>query len=214
MEDSSLRIATIEPPSFPLAVERRAGRAVVLGATIAFGSCTLAACGDGADYSPKMPLLAAASLPAHEDEVDEVETLALDAQEGSVATLEASPGFTPDPLTHAGTTRETSIEASDVDERCAGWLAAEPDYVLTADRPFSELAVMVASAEDATLFIVGPDGEARCGDDEDGANPIVRGLFVPGTHRVWVGAPAPDVTVSYVLALSELDDTLPSRLVH
>lgn len=215
MEHSNVYLSPIESRYTPCRSERRAGRAVVLGATIAFGSCTLAACADGADHAEKVPLLAAtASLPSEQEEIEDEPTLALDADEGSVATLQASPGFTPDPLTHDGTTAPTSLAANEVDERCEGWLAPEPDFVLTADRPFSELALMAASRDDVTLFIMGPDGEARCADDDEGTNPIVRGLFGPGTYRVWVGTAEREAEVPYVLALSELDDTVPSRLLH
>ncbi len=195
-------------------MERRAGRAAVLGATIAFGSCTLAACGDVSDEAAKMPLLAAASLPAYEEGGVEEAALSLEADEGSVATITATPGFTPDPLVRAGSTSEGAIDAHDVDERCRGWVSAEPDVVISAERPFAELAVMAAATEDITLLVIDPEGEARCGDDEDGTNPIVRGLFEAGTHRVWVGTASPSSRARFVLALSELDDTLPSRLLH
>lgn len=205
----------IEPGSVCCRVERRAGRAAVLGATIAFGSCTLAACGDLSDDAAKMPLLAAASLPSYEEEggVDEV-ALALEAAEGSVATITAAPGFTPDPLVRTGTTGEAAIDAREVDERCRGWVSAQPDVVITAERPFAELAVMAAASEDITLLVIDPEGEARCGDDEDGTHPVVRGLFEVGTHRVWLGTASPSSRARFVLALSELDDTLPSRLLH
>jgi hypothetical protein len=200
-------------------VPRRASRAVVLGAAVAIGS-SLAACGDTSERDvPSVPVLAASiSHDAdHESElvaVDEEETLSLDADEGRLETFEASPGFTPDPLIHEGTTAGGPIDGHDEDDRCHGWLAPEPDFVFTAHRPFAELAVMVASEEDTTLFVVGPDGEPRCGDDDDGVQPMVRGLFTEGTHRVWVGTSAPDVTAHYLLALSELEESRPSRLLH
>lgn len=200
-----------------LAPPRRAGRAVAFGAAVAIGGCSIAGCGDPSAQEPKMPELAAATVI--EDEVieapiEEDVSLALEAREGRVDTLDASPGFTPDPLTHEGTTVGGPIDGHYEDDRCRGWLAPEPDFVFNAHRPFAELAVMVASEEDTTLFVVGPDGEPRCGDDEEGTQPIVRGLFAQGTHRVWVGTGAPDVTAHYVLAFSELDDSRPSRLLH
>ena len=204
---------------------RRAGRAVVLGAAVAIGSCSLAACGEANDHEThNVPVLAATAHDADdegeigaaplEEEEDDGDVLSLEAVEGRVDTFVTSPGFTPDPLTHQGTTSGGAIDGHAEDDRCHGWLAPEPDFVFTARRPFAELAVMVASEEDTTLFVIGPDGEPRCGDDEDGEQPVVRGLFAEGTHRIWVGTAAPNVSARYVLALSELEDSRPSRLLH
>ncbi len=209
--------------SLQIDVPRRAGRAVVLGAAVAIGSCSLAACGDtSATETQNVPVLAASAHDANEpieidapppDEEDE-DVLSLQAEEGRIDSVVMSPGFAPDPLTREGTTSGGVIDGQYEGERCRGWLAPQPDLVFTARRPFAELAVMVASEEDTTLFVVGPDGEPRCGDDEDGKQPVVRGLFAQGTHRVWVGTAAPEVTASYVLALSELEESRPSRLLH
>src|SRR5690606_10267565 len=176
-----LQTASFDGRSAP----RRGGRAVVLGAAVAIGSCSLAGCGDASDQEPKVPALAAATVM--EEDVEEVVAepppaeleLELEAEEGRVDTLAAAPGLTPDPLTHRGTTTAGSIDAHLEDDRCRGWLAPTPDFVFDAQRPFAELAVMVASEADTTLFIIGPDGEPRCSDDEDGTQPVVRGLFGP-----------------------------------
>lgn len=200
-----------------LCVDHGVGRAAVLGATIAFGSCALVGCGDDADHASKPPVLSAAAALSQDDEVEREEeppTLSVDAEEGRVGTFDASPGFTPDPMTHPGTTAGGPIDASHEDERCHGWLAPEPDYVITADRAFAELALMVGSSEDTTLYVLGPDHEARCADDEEGHDPVIRGAFDPGVYRVWVGTRTPGREAPYVLALSELDDTAPSQLAH
>lgn len=197
---------------------RRVDRAVALGAAVAFGS--LAGCSD-ADQGPKVPVLAATTSVLEFDadraegaSPDEPPSLALDAEEGRIDTFAASPGFTPDPRSVSGVMHAGPIDASEVDDRCEGWLAVDPDVVFTAERPFAELAIMVASEADTTLFVLDPDGEARCGDDEDGEHPIVRGLFAQGVYRVWVGAEERDASGPFVLALTELDDSRPSRLLH
>jgi hypothetical protein len=191
--------------------ERRAASAVVLGATIAIGSCALAACESEAEAASKMPALA--PIAAHE-EVEEDESIDMTAEQGRVETFEASPGFTPDPLVRQGTTAGGSIDANEIDERCHGWISSTPDFVLEAHRPFAELAVMIASREDTTLLIVGPDGDPRCANDDDGSHPIVRGVFEPGLHRVWIGTAERGATEPYLLGLSELDDSQPSALLH
>lgn len=209
--------------SLQIDVPRRAGRAVALGAAVAIGTCSLGACGDTTDpEAHNVPALAASTHDANEPseigaiplEDEEEDMLSLEAEQGRVDTLVTSPGFAPDPLTREGTAGGGTIDGEYEGDHCRGWLAPEPDFVLTARRPFAELAVMVASEADTTLFIVGPDGEPRCGDDEDGQQPVVRGLFAQGTHRVWVGTARPEVSARYVLALSELEDSRPSRLLH
>jgi hypothetical protein len=200
--------------------ESRTGRAVVLGATIAFGSCTLAGC-DDARLGPKVPTMAATMVPelemdeeAEPDELEPEPTMLTDADEGRLGQFQTSPGFTPDPFTRRGTTAGGPLDASAFDERCEGWVSESPDYVFTAQRPFAELALMVASSEDTTLVVIGPDGEARCADDEDGPHPVVRGSFAPGVHRVWVGTRSREASAPFLLALSELDDTSPSSLLQ
>lgn len=199
-----------------LSTSRRATRrgAVVLGATLALGTCSLAGCGDDVDLGPKMPPLATTS-PEEPDEPDD--TLALpdvEAETARVASVELTPGFVPDPLTRGGTTAGGPVDASEFDDRCRGWMAAQPDYLLEAPRPFAELSVMVAAAEDASLMIIGPDGEARCGDDEDGVLPIVRGPLPAGRHRVWVGTGRQGASVAFTLAVSELEEPAPSQLLQ
>lgn len=189
-----------------------AGAAVVLGATLALGGCTLTGC-DGESTFDKMPSLTTVSSAHHEDE-PAPEDPNIDAEEGSLASVSVAPGFTPDPLVREGTTAGGPVDASRFDERCDGWIAAEPDVVIDTPRPFAELSVMVASREDTTLVLVGPDGDPRCSDDADGTHPLVRGDFAAGLHRVWVGTRDRHTEASFVLALSELDDSEPSSLLH
>ena len=137
----------------------------------------------------------------------------LEADQGRVADLVASPGFTPDPMTRASTTASSDIDLSEYDDRCAGWASREPDLLVHADRPFAELAVMAASPADLTMMLVGPDGEARCSDDVEGTHPVVRGDFAAGLHRVWIGSHNRGAVVPFMLALTELDGLAPSSLL-
>lgn len=205
---------------------RRRG-AMVLGATLALGGCSLGGCAEEPDLEPQMPALEGSSSSSDEPEAeaevggeDEVEEEAgpttpdLEAEEGRVGDLEATPGFVPDPLTQVGRTAGGPLDAHALDDRCTGWIAAQPDVILRTPRPFAELSVMVASAEDTSLMVVGPDGERRCGDDQDGAHPIVRGLFGAGEHRIWVGTARRGASAAFSLALSELESSTPSSLLH
>jgi hypothetical protein len=197
---------------FRLLEQSRAGCAVVIGATIAIGSCALAGCGEDALESSRIPRVNGAQ--PSEDHDEGPASVALEAEEGRIETLELSPGFTPDPVTRQGTLAGGPFDASEIDDACSGFIAGDPDFVLDAPRPFAELAVMVASEADTTLFIAGPEGELRCAADSDGSHPVVRALFEPGLHRVWVGSADRDAHARYTLALSELEEATPSALLH
>ena len=140
--------------------------------------------------------------------------LDMGAETGTLGEVSVSPGFTPDPTTYTGTVDGPQIELEVLDDRCSGWAAAAPDLVMHTTRPFAELVLMVGSARDTTIAVAGPDGQLRCGDDEDGQHPIVRGTFEAGTHRIWVGASERGTVTPYVLGISEFDDSRPSSLLH
>jgi len=226
-EESGLDVSSVT--TLPVGARCRARGAVVLGATLALGGCGLTGCNDGADAA--VPSLASSRVAEHaeapsateevvveeEEEPEaepEPELPRLGAEEGRVGTVEANPGFVPDPLTKSGTTAGGPVDAHVFDDRCEGWIAAQPDLVLNAGRPFAELAVMVGSEEDTTLMVVGPQGDPLCADDDDGSNPVLKGPFRSGVYRVWVGTRRREAEAPFVLALSELDDSSPSDLLH
>lgn len=192
---------------------------MVLGATLALGGCSLAGCGEESPPEPKLPPLADVRAAVVEEPVEQERAVQLDrpdveAELARFGTIEAAPGFVPDPLIQSGQAAGGPVDARQYDERCTGWIAAQPDVILHTPRPFAELSVMVASAEDTSLMIVGPDGDARCGDDEDGSMPIVRGPFAAGEHRVWVGIARAGAEAPFSLALSELEESSPSALLQ
>lgn len=189
----------------------RTGRAMVLGATLALGGCTLAACTDDVDFEPKMPSLAATTTE-HELNDPEPNEPDVSSPRARLDQLDASPGFAPDPMVEHGLTSGGAVDLEAFDDRCRGWTSRDPDFVVEADRPFAELSLMVRADEDATLLVIGPDGEPRCGDDEDGTHPVVRGSFAAGRIRVWVGTDRRGAEIPFMLGLSELDDSLPSAL--
>lgn len=190
--------------------ERRTPRALALGASLAFGSCHLSAC-EHAPPEPPHALVAVATTTAEAPDEAPI-TLDREAERASVADVTTSPGFTPDPQVFEGTTSGGPVDLEAEDERCHGWVARMPDAILRAPRPFAELVVMAASREDLTLAVAAEDGVLRCGDDEDGTHPLVRGELPRGVYRVWVGTRRRGARVPFVLALSELDDSQPSSL--
>lgn len=205
--------ASCEEPLEAPSARGNAGAAVVLGATLALGGCSLTGCDGTSDYD-KMPSLTTVAPVQQTEEPPAPEDPDIDAEEGTLASVTVAPGFTPDPHVEEGTTAGGPVDASRFDERCDGWIAAAPDVVIETPRPFAELTVMVASREDTTLVLVGPDGQPRCADDSDGTHPLIRGDFAAGLHRVWVGTRERGAEASFVLAMSELDDSVPSSLLH
>lgn len=214
------------PPAVPSESARRAARGEprlptlrkhigVLGATLAIGSCQLAGCGDVEEERPEPSLASAAPAPAPVEEepaAPEPTEPIVDGDEARVATLDASPGFTPDPMTADGTTAGGPLDASDIDERCTGWIAAQPDVILHTVRPNAELTLMAASREDVTLLVMAPDGTHRCAGE--GPHASIRGPLEAGTHRVWVGTRDRDTAAPFVFGVSELDDSTPDGLLH
>jgi hypothetical protein len=188
---------------------------VVLGATLALGGYSFAGCSDDPADQTKIPSLASLA-PREPDrepaELDDEPDLESDA--ARYEPLEASPGFTPDPMLLEGETSGGAVSLDAHDDRCDGFASSAPDVLVTAERPFAELSVMVSAPSDVSLMVVGPDGDARCADDVDGALPLVRGPFAAGVHRVWVGSPDEGAKVPFTLALSEFEDTQPSALLH
>ena len=135
----------------------------------------------------------------------------LASDDALLGTIEVSPGFMPDPLTRVGTTRGGPVNVHEWDDRCEGWIAEHPDALVQVARPFAELALMAASGSDTTMVVVGPDGEARCTDDDEDSHPVLRAAFEAGLHRVWIGTHEREEHAPYVLTLTEFEDTLPSQ---
>jgi len=187
--------------------------ALALGATLAFGSCHLAACDDGSDHGDLTPPLAAATAPAADEATPDPGRLDLDATEARFGAPTVSPGFTPDPTRVQGTTAGGPVDLSTVADGCVGWAAAQPDAIVHAARPFAELGLMAASGVDLTMLAIGPRGEPRCVDDADGAHPVVRDDFLAGPIRIWIGVRERGQVAPFTLGVSELDDSRPASLL-
>lgn len=117
-----------------------------------------------------------------------------------------SSGFTPDPylvdLRSGG-----SIDAAEsLGGNCAGFVASAPDFDLYFNAGALPLIISVASSEDTTLVVNGPDGQWYCDDDGgDGLNPSVRfGNPQTGLYDIWVGTYADSSLQDATLSISEL----------
>jgi hypothetical protein len=76
-----------------------------------------------------------------------------------------------------------------------------------AQTNFTNLRVIVNSAQDTTLMIRGPDGVYRCADDVELRNPIIQGVFAPGAYQIWVGSYRNTENPPYVIGFTELSGT-------
>ena len=123
----------------------------------------------------------------------------------SFGTVTLSEGFYPDPLT----IELTAGGAVQVDrtETCSYGIVSDlPDVILDYSKgsPATKFYIYVNSEEDTTL-LVHMNGNWRCGDDEDGINPVVEySGSEAGKYHIWVGTYGTDY-VSAVLLISEVD---------
>ena len=85
---------------------------------------------------------------------------------------------------------------------CTGWIDATPNHVVTLEQPFEDLSFIVNAPSDTTLVVLGPNG-TRCNDDasEDGHDPMIRGAWVAGDYRVYVGSYEEGQRIRYSLTL-------------
>lgn len=120
-------------------------------------------------------------------------SLALALVAPSLAAQPLDPDVAPRQGTIRGGNGALDLEISAPDEHpdadCVGFLdRSAPDA--TVDWSGSgPMRLWVRSSADATMTIIGPDGEMRCVDDEDGVQPAL--LYeqpARGRYAVWVGA--------------------------
>lgn len=107
-----------------------------------------------------------------------------------------------------------AVQASNLNPGCTGWIAQNPNHLLNATAPFTNLRIIVgAGSQDTTLVVQKPDGTYVCDDDSEGMNPIVQGpIATPGIHRIWVGSYDRTQTIAYTLGFSELSSVTAASL--
>ena len=132
------------------------------------------------------------------------------------APLTLATGFVPDPAIARGmasammpvSALSPIMSPLSPDATCTGHVPSQPAHVMTLTSSFTNLRILVSSAEDVVLVVRQPDGTFRCDDDTDPGvikNPTMEGAFSPGTYTIWVGMwdpatpPAP-----YVIGFTEL----------
>jgi hypothetical protein len=90
---------------------------------------------------------------------------------------------------------------------CIGFADPKPDHILTLEKDFTRLKLLVNSGGiDTTLLIQGPDETTiRCGDDTGKSKDasIDDSNFKRGTYRIWVGTFQPGVKQNYTLKVQQ-----------
>lgn len=105
----------------------------------------------------------------------------------SFGTLNLQSGFVPDPRV-VPVTAGGRLDASTLGPGCLGSVANAPDVRVNYTAGSLPLIFYVASSEDTTLVINGPDGQWYCNDDTNGLNPVVR-FNNPGSgqYDIYIG---------------------------
>ena len=89
---------------------------------------------------------------------------------------------------------------------CLGYGDPQPDYILTLEKDFAALELIVDSGgADTTLVVEGP-GALWCGNDIDDFNldaRVLGKLVNAGSYRIWVGTMTPGDRQNYTLTISE-----------
>lgn len=113
-------------------------------------------------------------------------------------------GFMPDPHRLNGTSGG-QIAASNLGPDCRGWIAPQPDHILTLQTRTNFFRIFANSSSDTTLVIRTPDGRWFCDDDTNGRNPALSGeSWNPGQYLIWVGSYTRGENASYTLGFTEL----------
>lgn len=103
--------------------------------------------------------------------------------------IRLSTGFKNDPY-RVSVLAGGSLDASVVDDDCAGTIASAPDFQLTFEAGSVPLTLRATSDGDVTLVVNGPDGDWSCDDDSGGDGDAELTFRQPesGVYDVWVGA--------------------------
>lgn len=107
----------------------------------------------------------------------------------SFGTVNLRSGFVPDPRVVPVTAGGT-LDAGSISPGCLGSVANAPDVRVNYTAGSLPLIFSVASSEDTTLVINGPDGAWHCDDDggEQGLNPAIRfNSPQSGQYDVYIG---------------------------
>jgi hypothetical protein len=131
------------------------------------------------------------------------------ADTSNFGSFSLSPGFEPEKSTVTGFTGGSyslsAISNRDRDKNvCIGFADPNPDHIITLEKDFPHLKILVNSGGvDTTLLVQGPDNAIRCGDDtgkrKDAS--IEGNDWKAGTYKIWVGTFNSGVKLNYTLTV-------------
>lgn len=125
----------------------------------------------------------------------------------SFGTLNLSAGFPNDPRV-VNVTAGGQRNANGLGEGCVGSIANAPDVRVNYQAGDAPLIFSVASSQDTTLVINGPDGRWTCNDDVNGGvNPqVVYGSPQSGQYDIYIGHYGTGRGIPAQLSISEVAD--------
>lgn len=105
-----------------------------------------------------------------------------------------------------------AFELAGADAQCNGYIGDAPDFIFEVNTALDQMTLWFASKQDATLFVVGPQGATYCNDDSapDNATPSVT-IQKPaqGRYGVFVGRLAQDLAVEGALTVTAAPEATP-----
>jgi len=145
--------------------------------------------------------------------------LSVAAAQGMGGDITLAPAFMPDPqelefIAGGSVDAAATYGADSSGESCAGFVASEPDHVLTLEAgelgldSFGYLRIYVTSDADTTLVIVREDNnDFLCNDDSNGTNPQIEVDDWPfGTYNIYVGTFAEGELANYTISFTEIPE--------
>ncbi len=125
------------------------------------------------------------------------------AQTGAEISL--TPNFQPDPMIFGYISGGPINAEENYGSECKGYIASEPDHVLTLEADFSYLRIYVNSSSDTTMLIIPITGEpVMCNDDmaSGNSNPQITSSFSTGVYHIYVGSFDEDGLANYNIYFS------------
>ncbi|MFK7989822.1 MAG: hypothetical protein AB8I08_27635 [Sandaracinaceae bacterium] len=129
--------------------------------------------------------------------------LAVTAHEGRNRDRRLRRGFLPDPRMDDGSSGG-EIDVRRLGGECDGYVAEQPNHVLTLRDDFDYLRVQLGEIPGrATLLVRSPGGRWFCGHAESINSRVERDAWPAGEYRIWVGGLSRGVSDEYRICYTE-----------
>ncbi len=125
------------------------------------------------------------------------------AQTGAEIAL--APNFQPDPMIFGYISGGPNNAEENYGNECKGYIASEPDHVLTLEADFSYLRIYVSSSSDTTMIVIPTTGgQVMCNDDmaSGNHNPQIATSFGAGVYHIYIGSFDVDGLANYNIYFS------------